>query len=112
MSWEVGESGESGEGRELVEVVEGREAVKVVGQVAQILRRRRWRRYCGVQMTKQEHKELTEFISQHPEKDQLSEIVEKIFRAKPRQRASKEYDESRSSRGGFMRRLGSLFSRN
>ena len=62
-------------------------------------------------MTKQEQKELTEFISQHPEKDQLSQIVDKIFRAKPRQRASEEYDLSRSSRNGFMRRLGSLFTR-
>lgn len=62
-------------------------------------------------MTKQEQKELTELISQHPEKDQLSQIVEKIFRAKPRQRASEEYDEGSSSRDGFMRRLRSLFSR-
>ena len=62
-------------------------------------------------MTKQEQKELKECISQHPEKDQLSQIVDKILRAKPRQRASEEYDLSRSSRNGFMRRLGSLFSR-
>ena len=54
--------------------------------------------------------ELKEFISQHPEKDQLSQIVDKIFRAKPRQRRNEEYDKSRDQKG-IIQRLGSLFSR-
>ena len=62
------------------------------------------------EMTKQEQKELKEFISQHPEKDQLSQIVDKIFRAKPRQRRNEEYDKSRDQKG-IIQRLGSLFSR-
>ena len=62
------------------------------------------------EMTKQEQKELKECISQHPEKDQLSQIVDKILRAKPRQRTDEEYDKSRDQKG-IIRRLGSLFSR-
>ena len=61
-------------------------------------------------MTKQEQKELKECISQHPEKDQLSQIVDKIFRAKPRQRTNEEYDKGRDQKG-IIQRLGSLFSR-
>ena len=61
-------------------------------------------------MSKQEQKGLTEFISQHPEKEQLSQIVDRIFRAKPRQRTIEEYDKNPEQRG-FIRRLGSLFSR-
>ena len=61
-------------------------------------------------MTKQEQKELTESISQHPEKDQLSQIVDKILRAKPRQRTNEEHDKGRDKRG-IIERLGSLFSR-
>ena len=61
-------------------------------------------------MSKQEQKELTESISQHPEKEQLSQIVDKIFRAKPRQRTIEEYDKSIEKKG-FIRKLGSLFSR-
>ena len=61
-------------------------------------------------MTKQEQKELTECISQHPEKDRLSQIVDKIFRAKPRQRTNEEHDKGRDQKG-IIQRLGSLFSR-
>ena len=61
-------------------------------------------------MTMQEQKELTEFISQHPEKDQLSQIVDKIFRAKPKQRINEEYEKSQDQKG-IIQRLGSLFSR-
>ena len=61
-------------------------------------------------MSKQEQKELTEFISQHPEKEQLSQIVDKIIRAKPRQRKIEECDTSHDQKG-LIRRLGSLFSR-
>ena len=62
------------------------------------------------EMTKQEQKELKECISQHPEKDQLSQIVDKILKAKPRQRTNEEYDKSRDQKG-IIQRLGSLFSR-
>ena len=62
------------------------------------------------EMTKQEQKELKEYISQHPEKDQLSQIVDKILEAKPRQRTNEEYDKSRDQKG-IIQRLGSLFSR-
>ena len=62
------------------------------------------------EMTKQEQKELKECISQHPEKDQLSQIVDKILEAKPRQRTNEEYDKSRDQKG-IIQRLGSLFSR-
>ena len=61
-------------------------------------------------MTKQEQKELKECISQHPEKDQLSQIVDKILEDKLRQRTNEEYDKSRDQRG-IIQRLGSLFSR-
>ena len=61
-------------------------------------------------MSKQEEKELTESISQHPEKEQLSQIVDKIFRAKPRHRTIEEHDKSIEKKG-LIRRLGSLFSR-
>ena len=61
-------------------------------------------------MTKQEQKELKECISQHPEKDQLSQIVDKILRAKPRQRTNEEHDKGRDQKG-IIKRLGSLFSR-
>ena len=61
-------------------------------------------------MKSQEKKELTEYIAAHSEKDQLSEIVEKILHAKPKKRRNEE-SHNEQSRKGVMRKLSGLFSR-
>ena len=61
-------------------------------------------------MNKQEKKELTEYISIHPEKEQLSEIVDKVLHAKPKKRRKDESDNDQSPKG-VIQRLSELFSR-
>ena len=61
-------------------------------------------------INKQEKKELTEYISTHPEKDQLSVIVDRVLHSKPKKRRKEEFDNDQKQKG-LMRRLGELFSR-
>ena len=62
-------------------------------------------------MNKQEKRELTEYISTHQEKDQLSAIVDKIRNDKPKKQRKNGSDGDEDKKG-VMRRLGKLFSRN
>ena len=62
-------------------------------------------------MNKQEKRELTEYISTHQEKDQLSAIVDKILNDKPKKQR-KDGSDGDEDKKGVMRRLGELFSRN
>ena len=62
-------------------------------------------------MNKQEKRELTEYISTHPEEDQLSAIVDKVLHGKPKE-LGKDGSDGDENKKGVMHRLGKLFSRN
>ena len=61
-------------------------------------------------MNKQEKKELTDYIATHPEKDQLSAIVDRILHAKPK-KGRRDGSDNDQNEKGVMGRLGKLFSR-